>query len=172
MNKRVAQWFSSSALALTILASSLLVGALAPAQAQQACPTLVITGHPSYPPVAWAAQGKIVGAAPALVRGIATKLGVKNVVSKDFRTWEGAQDAARKGEADVIFGIYKNDARAKYLDYVEPPFMVDPVAIVVRKGEHFAFAEWSDLKGRKGVTNARRELWRHVRRLHGQRAHG
>ena len=32
--------------------------------------------------------------------------------------------------------------------------MVDPVAIVVRKGEGFAFAEWSDLKGRKGVTNA------------------
>jgi polar amino acid transport system substrate-binding protein len=27
------------------------------------------------------------------------------------------------------------------------------VAIVVRKGAGFAFAEWSDLKGRKGVTN-------------------
>ncbi len=32
--------------------------------------------------------------------------------------------------------------------------MTDPVAIVVRKGAGFAFAEWSDLKGRKGVTNA------------------
>jgi len=53
----------------------------------------------------------------------------------------------------VIFGIYKNDARAQYLDFVEPPFMTDPVAIVVRWGERFAFAEWSDLKGRKGVTN-------------------
>ena len=154
MNKRVAQLCSSSALALTILSASLLVGALAPAQAQLACPTLVITGHPSYPPVAWAAQGKIVGAAPALVSGIAGKLGVKDVVSKDYGSWAGAQDAVRKGEADVIFGIYKNDARAKYLDYVEPPFMIDPVAIVARKGEGFAFAEWSDLKGRKGVTNA------------------
>ena len=75
-------------------------------------------------------------------------------MSKDFRSWAGAQDAVRKGEADVIFGIYKNDTRAKYLDYIEPPFMIDPVAIVVRKGEGFAFAEWSDLKGRKGVTNA------------------
>ena len=54
----------------------------------------------------------------------------------------------------MIFGIYKNDARAMYLDYIEPPFMTDPVAIVVRKGADFAFAEWSDLKGRKGVTNA------------------
>ena len=32
----------------------------------------------------------------------------------------------------MIFGIYKNDARAAYLDFIEPPFMTDPVAIVVR----------------------------------------
>jgi polar amino acid transport system substrate-binding protein len=137
-----------------LLAGAVPVGAAAPVQAQTACATLTITGHPSYPPVAWAAQGRIVGAAPALVSAIATKLGIKQVVSKDFGSWEGAQDAARKGEADVIFGIYKNDERAVYLDYVEPPFMTDPVAVVVRKGAGFDYAEWSDLKGRKGVTNA------------------
>jgi polar amino acid transport system substrate-binding protein len=115
---------------------------------------LVITGHPSYQPVAWAAHGKIVGAAPDLVSGIAAKQGVKDVMSKDFGSWEGAQAAARDGKADVIFGIYKNDERAVYLDYIEPPFMMDPVSIVVRKGAGFAFTEWSDLKGRKGVTNA------------------
>ncbi len=153
MNKCLMRWLSLPALALTMLVGASLVVGAAPAQAQQACARLVITGHPSYPPVAWAAQGQIVGAAPALVGAIATKLGVKEVVSKDFGSWEGAQDAARKGEADVIFGIYRNDARAKYLDFVEPPFMPDPVAIVVRWGERFPFAEWSDLKGRKGVTN-------------------
>lgn len=152
MNKRL-----TSRLALPALGFAMLVGAFgaaAPAQAQTACATLTITGHPSYPPVAWAAQGKIAGAAPELVSAIAARLGVKNVTSKDFGSWEGAQDAARKGEADVIFGIYKNDARAQYLDYIEPPFMTDPVSIVVRRGADFAYAEWSDLKGRKGVTNA------------------
>lgn len=54
----------------------------------------------------------------------------------------------------MIFGIYKNDERAAYLDFIEPAFMADPVAVVVRKGESFAYAEWRDLKGRKGVTNA------------------
>ncbi len=152
MSKRRMSWLS--ALAFAGLAGALLVGAVAPALARQACTALTITGHPSYPPVAWAAQGKIVGAAPTLVSAIATRLRVKHVVSKDFGSWEAAQDATRKGEADVIFGIYKNDARAEYLDYVEPPFMTDPVAIVARKGEGFALAEWSDLKGRKGVTNA------------------
>ena len=152
MQKRLSR-LAPYALALTMLAASPLAGAAAPAEAQQACARLVITGHPSYPPVAWAAQGAIVGVAPTLVALIAAKLGVKDVVSKDFGSWEAAQDAARKGEADVIFGIYKNDARAQYLDFIAPPFMADPVAIVVRKGAGFAFAEWSDLKGRKGVTN-------------------
>lgn len=150
MNMRWMSWLSL--LAFTMLATP--PGAVAPAQAQPACAALVITGHPAYPPVAWAAQGKIVGAAPDLVSGIAAKLGVKDVVSKDFGSWDGAQAAARKGAADVIFGIYKNDERARYLDYIEPPFMTDPVAIVVRKGAGFAFGEWADLKGRKGVTNS------------------
>ena len=146
-------------LRLPVLAFSMFVGwsltvAVMPAQAEPVCPRLMITGHPAYPPVAWAAAGKIVGAAPALVSEIASSLGVKDVVSKNYGSWEGAQEAVRSGEADVIFGIYKNDERAAYLDYVEPPFMTDPVAIVVRKGAGFGFAEWQDLKGRKGVTNA------------------
>ena len=143
-----------SALVLTgIVALSIGFVAQAQAQSDPVCAALVITGHPSYPPVAWAAQGRIVGAAPNLVSGIAARLGVKDVVSKDFGSWEAAQAAARGGQADVIFGIYKNDARALYLDYLEPPFMMDPASIVVRKGAGFAFADWSDLEGRKGVTN-------------------
>ncbi len=154
MVMRLVSWLALSALAFTALAGSSLAGAAAQAAPEQTCTKLVITGHPSYPPVAWAAQGVIVGAAPALVSAIAGRLGVKEVVSKDYGSWEGAQDAARKGEADVIFGIYRNDERAKYLDFIEPAFMADPVAIVVRKGESLAFAEWGDLNGRKGVTNA------------------
>jgi polar amino acid transport system substrate-binding protein len=124
------------------------------AEADSTCQSLVITGHPAYPPVAWAAQGKIVGAAPKLVTSIALKQGAKEVISKNFGSWEKAQQAARSGEADVIFGIYKNEERATYLNYIEPPFMIDPVAVVVRKGEVFSFSKWDDLKGKKGVTNA------------------
>jgi polar amino acid transport system substrate-binding protein len=151
------RWTASLPLALTMTAAvGLSFGWVTQAQtpSDPACAALVITGHPSYQPVAWAAQGKIVGAAPNLVSGIAAHLGVKDVTSKDLGSWERAQAAVRDGEADVIFGIYKNDVRAAYLDYVEPPFMMDPAAIVVRKGAGFTFAEWRDLKGRNGVTNA------------------
>lgn len=126
----------------------------APAQAAPSCSSLRITGHPAYMPVAWAEEGAIVGAAPELVTSIARQLGVKTVTSRDYGSWEKAQAAVREGEADVIFGIYRNDERMAWLDYVEPPFMTDPVAVVVRKGEGFPFAAWDDLKGRKGVTNA------------------
>jgi polar amino acid transport system substrate-binding protein len=125
----------------------------ATASAGTTCQSLAITGHPAYMPVAWAEQGEIVGPAPELVSGIARKLGVRKVTSVDYGSWDKAQVAVRDGEADVIFGIYKNDERMKWLDYVEPAFMTDPVSVVVRRGEGFAFAKWEDLEGHKGVTN-------------------
>ncbi len=117
------------------------------------CQSLVITGHPTYSPIAWAVKGKIVGAAPEMVADIAKDMGVKKVISKNFGTWAKAQKAAKVGEADIIFGIYKNDERIGYLNYVEPPFMRDPVVVAVRKGDAFPFEKWDDLKGKKGITN-------------------
>ena len=99
----------------------------------ESCRSIVITGHPSYPPVAWGTQGKITGAAPELVTTIARELGVKQIVSRNFGSWTGAQRAAKEGRADLIFGIYRNHERETYLNYVEPPFMLDPVVIAVRK---------------------------------------
>jgi polar amino acid transport system substrate-binding protein len=130
-----------------LLATLLLVPTLALAEAP--CTSLVITGHPVYMPVAWADDG----AKPELVSTIARSLGVKTVTSKDFGSWDKAQAATRDGQADVIFGIYKNDARAAWLDYLEPAFMMDPVVVVVRRGEGFAFSAWDDLKGKKGITS-------------------
>jgi polar amino acid transport system substrate-binding protein len=126
----------------------------AAAQAVPDCAELVVTGHPYYPPVTWASGGKLVGAAPELVTWIGTSLGVAKVTTKDFGTWEKAQAATRSGEADVIVGIYRNAERTEYLEYVDPSFMVDPVSVVVRDGSAFPYGEWSNLKGRKGVTSA------------------
>lgn len=122
------------------------------AQAKQ-CDQLIITGHPAYPPVAWAANGKLLGSSVTLVSNIAKGLGVEKVISMDFGSWEKAQQAIRDGRADVIFGIYKNPARAEYMHYIEPPYMLDPVSVVVRKGDVFQFTQWADLKGHRGVTN-------------------
>ena len=123
------------------------------AQAAEQCNALVITGHPAYPPVAWGSDGKIMGASPELVMKIAKELKVEKVSSVNFGSWEKAQEAIADGRADVIFGIYKDQQRLTYMNYIEPPYMLDPVSIVIRGGEQIKFSDWADLKGLKGVTN-------------------
>ena len=53
----------------------------------------------------------------------------------------------------MIFGIYYNDERATYLDYIQPAFTFDDVAVFVVKGKEFPFTDKNDLIGKKGVTN-------------------
>ena len=123
------------------------------AYSSEPCDTLIITGHPAYPPVAWALGNQIIGASPKMVEQIAKELKVKKVSSVNFGTREKAQEAIKEGRADVIFGIYQDQTRKTYMHYIEPPYMLDPVSIVIRKGEALPFTQWSDLQNKKGVTN-------------------
>jgi polar amino acid transport system substrate-binding protein len=127
--------------------------AFAPQAARAAdCTNIIATGHPQYPVIAFRQGENLVGAAPSLVEAIAKKLNVP-LESKFMGKWEDAQAAVRDGKADMIYGIYYNDDRAQYLDYVKPAFMYDPVAVFVVKGKEFTFTGPDDLIGKKGVTN-------------------
>ncbi|MCJ7597508.1 MAG: transporter substrate-binding domain-containing protein, partial [Methyloceanibacter sp.] len=116
------------------------------------CTKLLATGHPEYPVIAYRDGDKIVGAAATLVETIAKKLNVP-IESKYTGTWADAQEAARDGKVDIIFGLYHNEERAKYLDYVQPAFTFDDVAIFVAKGKEFSLTGKDDLIGKKGLTN-------------------
>lgn len=116
------------------------------------CSKIVSTGHPAYPVIAFKDGDRIVGVAPDLVAAVAKKLDVP-LESKSMGTWEEAQKAVRAGTADLIVGIYYNDDRASYLDYVQPAFMYDDVAVFVVKGKEFPFDGKESLIGKKGVTN-------------------
>ncbi|HEV7462414.1 MAG TPA: transporter substrate-binding domain-containing protein [Methyloceanibacter sp.] len=116
------------------------------------CIKIIATGHPQYPAIAYRDGDNIVGAAPTLVEAIAKELNIP-LESKYMGSWEDAQAAARDGKADMIFGIYYNDERATYLDYVQPAFTYDDVAVFVVKGKEFDFKGQDDLIGKKGVTN-------------------
>ena len=136
-------------LCLTLAAASLFGGT---AFAADTCEKITLTGHPQYPVIAWRDDDKIVGAAPALAEAIGKALNVP-VESKYMGSWADAQAAARDGKADVIVGIYYNDERAQYLDYVQPAFVFDPVVAFVAKGRGFAYSGEDDLIGKKGATN-------------------
>jgi polar amino acid transport system substrate-binding protein len=131
-------------------AAALLLAAHAASAAD--CTKIVATGHPQYPVISFREGDRLVGVAPSLVEAIAKKLNVP-LESKFMGNWADAQGAARDGTADLIFGIYYNDNRAEYLDYVQPAFMYDPVAVFVVKGKEFPFTGQDDLIGKKGVTN-------------------
>jgi polar amino acid transport system substrate-binding protein len=137
-------------LRLTVLSALMLTGNAA--FAQDECTKIAATGHPAYPVIAYKDGDNIVGAAPTLVETIAKQINVP-LESKYTGTWEEAQAAARDGKVDMIFGIYYNDERATYLDYVQPAFTFDDVAIFVVKGKEFPFTGQDDLIGKKGVTN-------------------
>jgi polar amino acid transport system substrate-binding protein len=137
-------------LGLSVFAAIALASAAA--FAADDCAKIVATGHPQYPVIAYQQGDALVGAAPVLVETIAKKLNIP-LESKFMGNWADAQAAARDGKADMIYGIYYNDERAKYLDYVKPAFMFDDVAIFVAKGKAFPFKGQDDLIGKKGVTN-------------------
>lgn len=117
-----------------------------------ACGRIVITAHPSYPPVAWAEDGELVGAAPALATEIGDELGLE-VVVQDEGTWSAAQDAARAGDVDMILGVYMNEERQAWLDYVEPAFLLDPIGAFARMDAELAITSTEDLVGLRGVTD-------------------
>jgi polar amino acid transport system substrate-binding protein len=116
------------------------------------CTKITATGHPQYPAIAFKEDDRIDGGAATLVETIAKDLKVP-LQSDYMGAWSDAQAAARDGKADMIFGIYYTDERAAYLDYVQPAFMFDDVAIFVPKGKEFPFKDRDDLIGKKGVTN-------------------
>ena len=122
------------------------------ALAEDTCTKITATGHPQYPVIAFKDGDNIVGAAPMLVEAIAKKINIP-LELKAMGTWADAQAATKDGKADMIFGIYYNDERATYLDYVQPAFVFDPVVVFVNKDKKFPFTGQDDLIGKKGVTN-------------------
>ena len=137
-------------LCLSVLAALTFSGSAA--HAADTCTTIISTGHPQYPAIAYKEGDSIEGAAPALVEAIAKDLKVP-LESKYMGSWAEAQEAARDGKADMIVGVYYNDDRAAYLDYVEPAFAFDPVVVFVAKDKPFDFKGQDDLIGKKGATN-------------------
>ena len=137
-------------LCLSVLAALTLSSSVA--FAADTCTKIVATGHPSYPVIAFRHGDQIEGAAPELVEAIAKNIKVP-LVSKYMGSWADAQAAVRDGKADMIVGVYHNSDRAKYLDYVQPAFIYDPVVVFVSKAKKFSYKGQDDLIGKKGATN-------------------
>ena len=111
-----------------------------------------ISGNPNGPPVSWEENGELKGCAPALASSIFSLLNIKYRFASSGN-WKNAQELARSGEVDMLVAAYRNNEREKYLLFSEP-FLIQPIVVVVKKGQEFKLSRWTDLIGKKGVINA------------------
>jgi polar amino acid transport system substrate-binding protein len=116
------------------------------------CKRLIVTGHPDYPPLIWSEGAKLDGVSVRLVQKLGNELGAQVQVVNPG-TWEKAVDAVRTGQADVIAGIYFNDKRTQFLDFVRPAYVQDTVSVIVARSKPFRFSGRADLIGRRGLAN-------------------
>lgn len=112
---------------------------------------ILASGHPEYPPIMFKNGNEITGVAVDIAREVFRRLGY-DLYSQPMGTWENVQQAAKDGQIDVIFAIYKNAERERYLNY-SIPIMMDPVAVFVRKDKPFKYSGLKDLIGKKGTTS-------------------
>jgi polar amino acid transport system substrate-binding protein len=128
------------------------VTSVAGRSAAPACTRLVLTGHPSYPPVSWKSGDTLEGGGIEVVRRLAKDRGVELQIVHEG-TWDDAQQAVKTGKADAIVGLYKTQARLPFFNYVDPAIAPDPSAVIVRAGEAFPYEGWNSLIGKTGVAN-------------------
>ncbi|WP_194790825.1 substrate-binding periplasmic protein [Pseudomonas sp. UFMG81] len=124
------------------------------AWADEPCRHLTATGNPEYPPYLWRDPQnprQLIGANADLLKQVANELGlVLEVVY--VGPWSRAQEEVSSGRIDMLAGYFHTQARTLVTDFVSPPFLFNSSVVWVRKGEGFAYSDWSDLKGRRGGT--------------------
>ncbi|WOD08625.1 substrate-binding periplasmic protein [Marinomonas sp. GJ51-6] len=107
---------------------------------------IVLCGHPDYPPVSWAEEGKIVGLAPAIVKQIFQHLDYK-VDAKAVGNWKRCLRELELGRVDLAVA-YRTQERENLFDFSHEAVIDDPMAIFVNRNHAFPFESWSDLLGK------------------------
>lgn len=115
--------------------------------------TIIITGHPDYPPVIWSSSNKkhLQGISVELMEKIFSEINVK-VIFKNVETWGRAQEEVKNGRIDMLLPPYKTKERLVFYNYSATHFMMDETAVFVKKGKQFNFSKFSDLSLYKGTA--------------------
>lgn len=116
------------------------------------CKIIRVSGNAEYPPLTWRDKDdpqKLTGFAIELLEMAFADIGIQ-VKGVYVGPWKRAQEAMRKGKIDILGGAYSTAERQAYMDYVSPPFVMDPTVVFIPKGKSFQFDNWEDLIGLTG----------------------
>lgn len=110
--------------------------------------SLIITGHPDYPPFNWKKGDILTGFAVEAAEMIFRELGI-TVESKYVGPWNRCLHYIEEGKADVLAAAFITEDRKRYADFLTTPLVEDRKSIFVLKGREFEFEKWEDLAGKK-----------------------
>ncbi|HNT37671.1 MAG TPA: transporter substrate-binding domain-containing protein [Rubrivivax sp.] len=124
--------------------------------AAPACKTLLASGNPQYPPYLWPEgkdghSGTLIGAAAEFAQWLGKEIGIP-IRMRFVGPWGRVQQEMRTGKLDLIVGAFHTQARAEYMDYIEPPFRETRSVIWVGPRSTLQLNGWSDLRGVRGAT--------------------
>lgn len=112
--------------------------------------SLVVSGHPNYPPYMWIQDGELTGIGVELVKTVCQEMNLQCETAA-IDSWKRVQEKVRGGEIDILVGAYSNVDRRTYMDYSNA-YMQDKTSVIVHKDRTFPFAVATDLIGKRGVT--------------------
>jgi polar amino acid transport system substrate-binding protein len=120
----------------------------------EACKAMIASGNPEYSPYLWrdpSNEGKLIGANADFIQLLAKEIGIPIEV-KYVGPWSRVQEEARNGRIDLIAGAFFTQPRLEYMDYFYPAFRGTRSVIWTNPAKNFPYKEWSDLRGRRGLT--------------------
>lgn len=120
--------------------------------ADTSCSRLVMVGHPDYPPFSWAVGKRLIGVGPSLMEALAADAGIE-LELRYTESWPAALQMVMRGNADGIYGLYRNAERAQWLTFLVTPIADDEVAVIVPKGKAFPYKDRTSLIGKRGVAS-------------------
>lgn len=109
--------------------------------------TLIACGHPFYPPVSWASDGKLVGVAAEVSEQLFSDLGYQ-VRLDVLGNWKRCLLELQQGNADIVVAAYRIKSRESFLSYPRQHLIADPVKVFVNRDNSFALNKLDDLKGK------------------------
>ena len=132
----------------------LLIFLLAPIAAWATeCSRLTVSSNTEYPPYLWLTKTQPVqleGSFVTLMQKLSSASGIELEVVY-LGPWARTQAQAHAGKLDLI-GAFHTQARAAWLDYLEPALLPTNVAIWVNKQRPLEFNQLSDLSNYLGLT--------------------
>lgn len=125
-----------------------------PAQSEDRCNTLTVSGNPEYPPYLWrdpADDSRLIGANAEFVQQLGKELGL-NLELRYGGPWGRVQEEVRAGRIDMIAGAFLTLPRLQYMDYFHPAFQGTRTVIWTRDELKLNYQRWGDLVPLQGVT--------------------